>query len=219
MKKCTICNVEKSVDQFTFRKNKNNERRLHTECKDCLSNYKKEWYTKNKTAILLKRKEYAKENAVKIKKTRSVYLIKNKDKISKKQSEYEKNRKENDIVFKLRHRVSKAVYFGLHRNGGSKNNKSVLEKLTYTIDQLKQHLEAKFEPWMNWNNWGVYDPKNWDDNDTSTWTWQIDHIMPHSFFKYSDLDSPEFIKCWSLDNLRPIGAKQNNIKRANFNKV
>lgn len=43
---------------------------------------------------------------------------------------------------------------------------------------------------------------------------KINHIIPHSFFEYSDLDSLEFIKCLALNYLKPNSSKQNNFKRA-----
>jgi hypothetical protein len=64
---------------------------------------------------------------------------------------------------------------------------------------------------MNWDNYGVYKAKEWDDNNQLTWKWQIDHIIPHSEFLYSSMKDPVFIKCWSLDNLRPYSAKNNCI--------
>ena len=87
----------------------------------------------------------------------------------------------------------------------------MLRYLPYTMDDLKRHLEAQFEPWMNWDNHGRYDPKTWDDNDPTTWTWQIDHKKPHSEFDYTTMDCQEFRDCWALSNLRPYSAKQNNI--------
>ena len=67
---------------------------------------------------------------------------------------------------------------------------------------------------MNWNNHGTYNPKTWDDNDQSTWKWQLDHIIPHSTFKYTSFNDSEFKKCWALENLRPYSAKQNIIDGA-----
>jgi hypothetical protein len=58
------------------------------------------------------------------------------------------------------------------------------------------NLEKQFEPWMNWQNHGVY--KNWDDNDQSTWTWQIDHIIPQSDLPYTSMEDENFKKCWAL---------------------
>jgi hypothetical protein len=62
---------------------------------------------------------------------------------------------------------------------------------------------------MNWDNYGVYRKAIWDDNDQSTWTWQIDHIIPQSKLKYSSVKEDNFKKCWALDNLRPLSSKEN----------
>jgi hypothetical protein len=75
--------------------------------------------------------------------------------------------------------------------------------------QLLDHLKCNFEIWMNFDNYGIYNPGAWDDNDQSTWTWQIDHIIPHSFFNYSSMEDDNFKLCWQLKNLRPYSAKQN----------
>jgi len=64
---------------------------------------------------------------------------------------------------------------------------------------------------MTWENHGKYDPKTWDNNNSKTWTWQIDHIVPHSTFKYSSMEDQAFKECWSLDNLRPYSSKQNQL--------
>jgi hypothetical protein len=61
---------------------------------------------------------------------------------------------------------------------------------------------------------GKYNIKIWDDNDKSTWKWQIDHIIPHSTFKYASMEDEEFKKCWALSNLRPYSAKLNVIEGA-----
>jgi 5-methylcytosine-specific restriction endonuclease McrA len=41
---------------------------------------------------------------------------------------------------------------------------------------------------------------------------QIDHIIPHSTFKYISMDDDSFTRCWALENLRPLSSKQNNLK-------
>lgn len=91
----------------------------------------------------------------------------------------------------------------------NKNGKSISEYLPYTIEELKTHLKNLFEPWMTWDNYGFYIKNDWDDNDQSTWKWQIDHIIPHKIFKYESMDCEEFRNCWALSNLRPLSAKQN----------
>lgn len=77
------------------------------------------------------------------------------------------------------------------------------------MQELHDHLESLFEPWMNWDNHGIYDVTSWNDDDSSTWTWQIDHIIPQSKLPYTSMDDENFRKCWSLSNLRPLSAKQN----------
>lgn len=49
----------------------------------------------------------------------------------------------------------------------------------------------------------------YDQKRLSTWTWQLDHIIPQNKFKYSSMQDIDFIRCWSLENLRPYSAKQN----------
>ena len=66
---------------------------------------------------------------------------------------------------------------------------------------------------MTWDNYGNYNSISWNDNDTSTWTWSLDHIIPQSEFHYSSMQEENFSKCWSLENLRPYSAKQNLLDR------
>jgi hypothetical protein len=147
-------------------------------------------------------KHYYQENKDRIKNRIKNYVKNNKDKINAKQAERRK-----DPIVKLRHRVSVLIR---HYICGVKNG-SIMKYLPYSIAELKGHLESQFETWMTWNNWGVYDAKSWNDEDSSTWTWQIDHIIPQSELPYSSMAEDNFKKCWSLDNLRPLSSKQNII--------
>ena len=121
--------------------------------------------------------------------------------------DYTRKRKKYDPVFKLRKRISGDVWKMLKTNNSSKNN-SVIKYLPYTMQELKNHIEKQFEPWMTWNNWGPY-RKSWDDNDQSTWTWNIDHIIPHHIFRYTSMEDVSFQECWALSNLRPLSSKLN----------
>lgn len=115
--------------------------------------------------------------------------------------------------FKLRKTVSESINKQLKKSLVSKDHKSCLDFLPYTILELKQHIETIFrEPgneWMTWDNWGVYRSDLWNDDDPATWTWQIDHIVPHASFRYTSMDEPTFRDCWALSNLRPYSSKQN----------
>lgn len=63
----------------------------------------------------------------------------------------------------------------------------------YNLTELKQHLEGLFTSGMTWENYGE---------------WHIDHIKPVSSFNFDTINN-EFNKCWSLDNLQPLWAKDN----------
>lgn len=188
-------------------------------------NYEK---TKNDPIVIEKRKEYiaknkdkiAAKNYIKYRKNRDEnlkyhknYRAKNKEKITKDKNKYYKRKIKTDVNYKLRRTLSSSIYIALKRNNSTKNNLSILKFLPYTMEELKQHLEKQFEPWMNWNNWTVYNPKTWNDNDLSTWTWQIDHIIPHCNLKYTTMNEENFFKCWALENLRPYSSKLNIIEQ------
>ena len=127
---------------------------------------------------------------------------------------HQKNRRKRDPVYKLRKYTSTSIYRALRRNGKNKNGKSIMNYLPYQMGDLKAHLENQFESWMNWGNLGKYDPKTWDDNNPTTWKWNVDHIIPHSLFPYIDMADENFKKCWALENLRPYSAKLNVIEGA-----
>lgn len=176
-----------------------------TENPDKIKENKKQYYEENKEVILENQKTYYVENLPVIKERAREYRLTHKEE----RNRHSKDRYDNDPAFKLRILVSTAVGKFLKGAGSSKNGKSTSKYLPYTIEELRVHLEKQFEPWMNWNNQGKYDSQTWDDNDQTTWTWNIDHIVPQSKLTYTSLDEDSFQKAWALSNLRPLSAKQN----------
>lgn len=202
---CINCKIEKELNEINFyleKDSRKNEFYFKKICKDCQRILKKEYYQKNKSKILTKNtfynKDYKKKYSVKLKRSVS-----------------EKERRKTDLNFRIRDNISSIIKSNLKRNNGIKGNESFKKYLPYSLDDFKSHIASQFESWMTWENWGVYDSKTWNDNDQITWTWQIDHIIPHSKFKYVSMEDEEFQKCWSLENLRPYSAKQNIIDGAN----
>jgi hypothetical protein len=198
---CKKCGVEKELSSEFFHKSKNG---LKSECKVCCAIYAKKWRENNEKEIKEYNKEYKADNKEKIKVYNKQYKIDHK----KESNEQLKIKRKNNPIFRLRQLISTAVFCALKRKNNTKNG-SILKFLPYHISQLKEHLENQFERWMTWNNQGKYDPKIWDDNDPATWTWNMDHIIPHSTFNYTSMEDENFQKCWALENLRPLSAKQN----------
>ena len=232
MKKCSKCEIKK--DESGFYKDKTRKDGLGSRCKECTNQRQKERYAipENKEKARErnarpenkeKRKQYAArpENKERRKEYSAEYNAKPEYKERKKEydakynskpenkerrNQQRKERCQTDTCYKLRMHISSAVRQGLKNNGGSKRGSSILSKLPYTMQELKQHIESLWESWMSWKNHGPYDPNRK--------TWQIDHIKPHSCFHYENMDCEEFRKCWSLSNLRPLESLA-NIKKGN----
>lgn len=192
--------------------------------KDKILENKQKYYQANKEIILQDRhKYYQKHIKDKLKYSKHYYQIhrlklifesqryykNNKDHIRQYHNKYYKIRRKTDPNFRIRTVVSANINFYLRLNNSNKQGGSCLNYLPFTIEELRRHLERQLESWMSWNNYGKYDAKSWNDDNITTWTWQIDHIIPQSELPYSSMQDDNFKSCWALENLRPYSAKQN----------
>lgn len=169
------------------------------------------YYRKNRERLLKDAKERYVRNIEKERKRSKEYKTNNKDQIKSRRNEAMKIKRKSCVSFKLRSNISRSIRKALKNNGG-KRGLSCLHSINYNINDLKSHLEKQFESWMNWDNYGIYSQKTWDDNNMSTWTWQVDHIIPQSSLLYTSMDDDNFKKCWALSNLRPLSSKENFLK-------
>jgi guanylate kinase len=101
--------------------------------------------------------------------------------------------------YKLRILTMNAIGRSFIKTSIPEQDRIIFEKLNYSIEDLKKHLEAQFQPGMTWDNYGE---------------WHVDHVRPESWFKYVDNKDPAWIECWSLNNLQPMWASQ-NIRKSN----
>jgi len=195
---CRCCGIEKLEKWFRERKNKSGKIYRISTCIFCERQQKSAIERKRYLLLSNAEKEEFNKRCREYRRTEK-YKIWHRN--------WQKERENYDIAFRLKRRVSTLI-----RNSLNKNGLRFQEVLGYSPENLRIHLENLFEPWMNWNNWGIYNPKTWDDNDSNTWTWQIDHIIPIDRFKYKSITDNDFRICWSLENLRPLSAKENLIK-------
>lgn len=220
-KQCTICklDIELTIDNFKQTKyiNKIGDTKIYwcSYCRNCQNSKTNEWHKNNKDKCRKNEKKYRDSHLKEVELRKSSYKKKNKTKIALYHKNYRNKNKEkqqkqgreryaNDIVFRLRKIVNRSVQKAISKNG------SIIKHLPYSFQELKQHLEKQFEPWMNWNNHGSYGD-TWDDSDSTTWKWNIDHVIPQSDLPYMSMTDDNFKKCWALENLRPLSAKQNVI--------
>ena len=80
-----------------------------------------------------------------------------------------------------------------------RKDEALFSKLSYTLDDLIQHLSSLFTEGMTLDNYGK---------------WHIDHIKPCSLYDLTDIE--QFNECWSLSNLQPLWASDNIRKGAKY---
>lgn len=149
---------------------------------------------KDKTEI--KRKEYHKN-----------YRTNNKEKVTIAKNKSHKKRIAVDPLYKLTKNIRNLIGMIFTNMGFGKKTKSA-QILGCTFEEFKLHLESKFEDWMTWENYGVYNPNR-------ERTWNIDHIIPVSLAKTEE----EIIKLNHFSNLRPLCSRENNMKSNNLLKT
>jgi hypothetical protein len=152
----------------------------------------KEWYQNNKEHAAKVSKEWRLKNKEKDKNDQAKWRLENKEW----RRNYEKNRYKTDINFRLtklcRGRIRKIIK-------GENKSVSTMKLIGCTPDELRQHLESKFEPWMNWENQGLGG-------------WDVEHIIPMS--KFNLICPVQQHACCHWSNLQPMEHIA-NIKKGN----
>jgi len=158
----------------------------------------KKYHEKNKEKVNSYYASWLNENKEHRKEYMKNYQKNNKEQIRKRKREYEKNRKSKDPIYKLIGNFRTAIYIVLKENNMSKFG-HYFDVLGYSQNDLVKHLESQFKNGITWENYGK---------------WHVDHILPIDSFTFNDMNDPEFIKCWSLDNLQPMWGGE-NISKSN----
>lgn len=163
----------------------------------------KAWYQANKERIKAKRKEYYEENIDKVKQYRQdnkekiresnyQYYLKNNDVINQKRMLKWKEKYDNDPLFKIKHNLRSGVQRLIKKTKTEKLSKTEI-MLGCSFEEFKTYLENKFEPWMNWDNYGLY-------NGELNYGWDLDHIIPLSTAKTVE----DTLKLTHYTNYQPL---------------
>jgi hypothetical protein len=116
------------------------------------------------------------------------------EEIRAKNAERQRRRLSNNSGLRIHSAVSCLMRQSLN---GNKNGRKWEQIVGYTLDDLKNHLEAQFREGMSFDNFGE---------------WHIDHIKPRAAFDFQDENDPDFLDCWKLENLQPLW-KHENLKK------
>jgi len=199
---CSKCNIEKNFNDFP--KNKSRKDKHDAWCKECSRKKGKLYYIKHLSERKLYRdnhkkhsQQYRELNSHKNINYQKLYRIIYKKELLEKQKEYEKKRRKTNINYRLKCILRTRIYQVLI---GVSKSQSTMELIGCNIEQLKLHLESKFQSGMTWENYGFYG-------------WHVDHIRPCASF---DLKNPEQQRqCFNYSNLQPLWAVDNLRKADN----
>jgi hypothetical protein len=158
-------------------KQKRDEVYQNIESRKKIRNYQKKYYHDNKDKLLPE-------------------LLKRQKKYREKINERNRNKYQNNITFKLKHNIKRAILKGLR---GEVKKDSTINILGCAIEEFKVYLEKNWESWMNWENYGKY------SKGVENFGWDIDHIIPISSAKTPD----DVIKLNHYTNLTPMCSFKN----------
>lgn len=153
--------------------------------KERAEKYRKE----HKEEIKIRTDKWVQNNKDKVKIIKDRYKEKNQEKINENAKILQRKYRENTL-YRLKCNISRAFsrYFNKE-----KPTLKYLKYFDYNLKDLYNHLEKQFKNGMTWGNYGTI--------------WHIDHIIPQSWFDFSNIE--EIKKCWSLDNLQPLLISEN----------
>jgi hypothetical protein len=181
--------------------------------KELKNKHQKEYRAGNKKVISLYNKKYNLGHKKEIKElSKNNYLLnknkillrhknnylKNKSKIIKRIAKYYAKKYCSNGEFRSKENIRRLVNYSLKIQGQTKNGSKWESVLGYSFGVVKTYLEKQFDSKMSWDNFGVY--------------WELDHIIPLSWFKtYEQL----IRRGWALNNLQPL-EKNLNREKNNF---
>jgi hypothetical protein len=163
--------------------------------------YVKQYYIENVEKISYHTKIQRLKDPELIKQRNINYVNKNREKVLQYQRLWKKNKRNNDILYKLKENTSGRIRYELNTLLKGKKTKRTYEYLGCQIEELKTYLESKFDSTMTWDNYGTI--------------WHIDHIIPCAAWNLED--DFENMCCWNFRNLQPLLSYLNQSKRDKYN--
>lgn len=162
-------------------------------------------YIRYKKKIKKTSRKYYKCNKNKILNNNKIYRLNNRSKLNKWRRKYVKEKRKNDVNFKLKDNLRKRIKQMLNLTNNKKTFRT-FELVGCSIEKLREHLESLFKDNMTWLNYG-----SGSKNDPRIEYWVIDHIKPCASFDLSDPEEQK--KCFHYTNLQPLW-NNDNIKKS-----
>lgn len=200
---CTYCKQWKTKDNFWKNSKKTKtglKTSLRNQCKDCYKIYIEEYKKKNPEKLRANARNSYHRNIDINRERRRDYYHNHADEISKKHKKYIEEHKEQVskyIRINANYNLFTTTFRLLFKN--KIQTSELFSYLSYTYEELKEHLEFQFDENMNWDNYGEY--------------WTIDFILNKNLFDLTDRFSHDFKIFFSLKNIRPITTVKKKLRR------
>lgn len=191
-------------------RNKQRCRDYYLRNKERLTRLQKEYYAENASVIAVRTREYRRKNYKTVRAQQKKYEVENADAIREyKRAWTKRNRKRltemsrkrtrehmKDPIFRLKRNLRTRLH---HALAGLHKTDRTMTLVGCSLDELKMHIESKFQVGMNWDNYGK---------------WHVDHIKPCAAFDLStDVGQRT---CFHYTNLQPLWAEDNMRKQATY---
>lgn len=194
MKTCTVCNIEKTFEEFSPCGTYKGVKQYRPSCKKCRNielrsdedyqekrriNQRTEKYRTSKR-IRNKTEKYRAKDRIRCKRATPKRMIQR------------KKRYKTDIIYKLKCLVRSRLLTSIKLNGFPKLYNTI-KYIGCDYSTLKSHIEAQFKPGMTWENHGE---------------WEIDHVIPLA----SATSEEQLLKLSHYTNLQPLWQTENRQK-------
>ena len=171
--------------------------------KNKLSEYDSQRYIENREKLKKQKKqyyinhaEYYKQYRITHKKEKREYMKKYGQDSKERRNECCKKRYNTNILFRLNDNMSRAIRRSLK---GNKSGKKWETLVGYVLDDLVRRFKKTMPEGYNWD-------------DFIGGKLHIDHIIPKSIFNFDSPEHIDFKRCWALNNLQLLPARENKIK-------
>lgn len=175
----------------------------------CLKCYGHIYYKKNKTKLVERyHRRYLANREVELQKNKEWYAL-NKERALFLAKRWVANNRSHlnecrVLAYKANPNIKLRVVLrdGVRRALIDKKHNSTMDIVGCSVEEFRQHIESKFEPGMNWGNWGF--------QDRSDKVWQLDHIQALCRFNLADPEQAK-LAC-HYTNFQPLWLNEHKNK-------
>jgi len=158
----------------------------------------KRWAIKNMEKVNIIKRRWDKNNPKKKSEINKLYSINNRIKIN----ESNRNRRKTNLNVNINRRMTTAIGLSLK---GNKRGRKWETLVGYTLNDLIKRLKKTIPEGYTWQ-------------DFLEGRLHIDHIVPKKVFNFSRPEHIDFKRCWALNNLQLLPARENILKGAKLSR-